>query len=200
MWAAVPQALRGPSTDPTPDPPTPVDAGEGLLDVDGQGRSRTLEAVQPLREELLPLLAPSDADRAWREPLRTQGDRCHAGAVPGATAVPVPRAARAARPPASTWLSAVAAIAVVAALAAAGRFVGGSLMGTCTGAASSCAQAEQWLERGYTAQLGLGAVGVLLLVATALRRARGVRRLAVLVILLAVVVFFGSTLLAARSV
>lgn len=109
------------------------------------------------------------------------------------------RTGRRSRPPTSSWASAVVALVAVVALAAAGRFVGTGLVDGCTSGAPACTEVGDWLARGLAVQVVLGVVALALVALVAVRRARGVRRGAVAVILLAVLAFFGSTLLAAGA-
>ncbi len=107
-------------------------------------------------------------------------------------------ARRSRRPPASTWVASCVAVVVAALLAGAGRVVGAGLARACTDPAG-CRAASSWLADAFTAQLVLGALGLGLVLLTAARRARFVRRAALGLVVLSVAVFFTSTLMAARA-
>ena len=101
-------------------------------------------------------------------------------------------------PPASAWVAAVAALVVALAMAWATSAVGGPLRAECLreAGAATCAARTGWLDEARALQSALALVAAVLVVLTALRRARFVRRTSLLVVLLAVGSFFAAVLMA----
>lgn len=104
-------------------------------------------------------------------------------------------------PAASVWVSAGAALVVSVVLAWVTSVIGGPLARECArsaGAGSgSCAEQGRWLDTAIALDSTLALLAVALLVLTALRRTRFVRRTSLVVLVVAVACFFGAVLMAA---
>ena len=100
------------------------------------------------------------------------------------------------------WVAAVIALLAAAAVAWATATVGGPLRAECLreAGAATCAARTGWLDDARALQSALVLVAAALVVLTALRRARFVRRTSLLVIVLAVGSFFGAVLMASGGV
>lgn len=116
------------------------------------------------------------------------------GPAPSAPADSHPRP----RPPASTWVAASVALVAALVMLWVTAMVGTPLRAECLreAGAATCAGRTGWLDGARALQVVLAVVAVGLLVLTALRRARFVRRSSVLVIVLAVGSFFTAVLMA----
>lgn len=104
-------------------------------------------------------------------------------------------------PAASVWVSAGVALVVSVVLAGVTSMIGGPLMRECARSAGagggSCAEQGRWLDAAIALDSTLALLAVALLVLTASRRTRFVRRTSLAVLVVAVVGFFGAVLLAA---
>ena len=123
-----------------------------------------------------------------------------AAAAPGAAVdlAPPPRP----RPPASVWVASVVALVAALVMVWATATVGGPLRAECLreAGAATCAARTGWLDEARALQSALVLVAAALVVLTALRRARFVRRTSLLVVLLAVGSFFAAVLMASGGV
>lgn len=138
--------------------------------------------------------APEAVGPAPVEPADLSGSGTVLDREPAAGLASPPRA----RPPASAWVAAGVALAVALVMVWTTAMVGGPLRAECLrqAGAVACAARTGWLDGARVVQVVLTLVAVALLVVTALRRARFVRRSSVLVIVLAVGSFFVAVLMA----